>query len=134
MELKVGNEYEMVFPFMKVTHEARVGNRLFPATGGFIQWNPGCWLFEECDGSGYGVTRDFYGNAEGKVIYKVLSIAKMPSKYMDRIIFKRWLIDPEGKKYNNGAVLTFTEGRFKRDIESRSPFCADYEIDESAKN
>lgn len=132
-KLKVGDEYTMKFPFKKIIHESRGGNGLFPATSGFIQWEPGCWLFEECDGSGYGITRDFYGNAEGKVIYKILSIAKMPGKYMDRIIYKRWCIDPEGNKYNNGSLSTVTVNRFKRDIESDSPFNADYEIDESAK-
>ncbi len=133
-ELKVGKEYRMVFPFKKIIHEARAANRLFPATDEVVQWEPGCWLFEECDGSGYRMTRDFYGNAEGEVIYQILSIAKMPGKYMDRVIFKRWCIDPEGKKYNSGSLNTYTTGRFKKDIESRSPFNADYEIDESAKN
>ena len=99
-----------------------------------IQWEPGCWLFEECDGSGYGMTRDFYGNAEGEVIYQILSIAKMPGKYMDRVIFKRWLIDPEGKKYNNGEVKMATVNSFKKDINSRSPFNAEYDIDETASN
>ena len=133
-ELKVGDEYRMKFPFKKITHEARVGTRLFPATDEVIQWEPGCWLFEECDGSGYGLTRDFYGNAEGEVIYKILSVAEMPGKYMDRIIYKRWCIDPEGKKYNNGTLSTVTVNRFIRDIESDSPFNADYEIDETAIN
>lgn len=133
-ELKVGNEYTMKFPFKKTIHKASEANGLFPYIKGFTQWDPGCWLFEECDGSGYGRSRYFYGNAEGDVIYKILSIAKMPGKYMDRIIYKRWLIDPEGKKYNNGSISMDTVSGFNKDIESRSPFRADYEIDESASN
>jgi len=41
---------------------------------------------------------------------------------------------PTGKKYNNGTLETATSARFKRDIESHSPFAADYEIDEDVKN
>ena len=133
-ELKVGNEYKMKFPFKKIIHKATSGNRLFAASAEVIQWEPGCWLFEEDDGSGYGRTREFYGNAEGEVIYKILSIAEMPSKFMDRVIFRRWCIDPTGRKYNTGSIITFTVNRFIRDIESDSPFCADYEIDEDVKN
>ncbi len=134
MELKVNEEYRMKFPFKKIVHNATSGNRLFPARDEVIQWEPGCWLFEECDGSGYGKSRDFYGNAEGEVVYKILAIAEMPGKYMDRVIFKRWCIDPEGKKYNNGSLNTFTRNRFIRDIESRSPFNAEYDIDETASS
>ena len=131
-ELKVGDEYKMKFPFKKIVHKATSGNGLFAGRDEVVQWEPGCWLFEECDGSGYGQSRDFYGNAEGEVIYKILSIAEMPGKYMDRVIFKRWCIDPTGKKYNNGTLITAAVNRFIRDIESYSPFCADYEIDETA--
>ena len=134
MELTVGKKYRMIFPFKKIVHKATSGNGLFAGRDEVIQWEPGCWLFEECDGSDYGMTRDFYGNAEGEVVYQILSIAKMPGKYMDRIIFKRWCIDPTGKKYNNGSLNTFTRNRFIRDIESRSPFNAEYDIDETASN
>lgn len=133
-QLKVGNEYKMKFPFKKIVHKPSKGNDLFPAIEGFTSWDPGCWLYEDGDGSEYGRSRDFYGNAEGDVIYKILSIAKMPEKYMDRVIYKRWLIDPTGKKYNGGSISMATVKSFKKDIESRSPFRADYEIDESASN
>ncbi|MCJ8293530.1 MAG: hypothetical protein MJK15_03910 [Colwellia sp.] len=133
-ELKVGNEYKMKFPFKKIIHKAQRAIFNFPATDEFIMWNAGCWLFEEEDGSEYGRSRDFYGNAEGEVIYKILSIAKMSGRHMDRVIFKRWLVDPDGKKCNNGSVTMKTINLFKRDIESESPFNADYEIDEDAKN
>lgn len=133
-DLKVGNEYKMKFPFKKTVHEPFEANGLFASREGYTQWDPGCWLFEEEDGSGYGRSRDFYGNAEGDVFYKILAIAKMPGKYMDRIIYKRWLIDPEGKIYSSKSINTATIESFKRDIESRSPFRADYEIDESARN
>ena len=133
-ELKVGDEYKMKFPFKKIVHEATTRNGIFPARDQFTQWEPGCWLFEEEDGSRWARSRDFYGNAEGLVIYEILSIAKMPGRFIDRIIYKRWCIDPEGEKHNNGSVLTVTVNKFKKDIESESPFSADYEIDESAKN
>ncbi len=126
-ELKVGAEYKMKFPFKKVEQGALL-------SGDFFYWEPGCWLFEEDDGSDYGRSRDFYANAEGEVIYKILSIAKMPEKFMDRVIYKRWLINPEGKKYNNGSISMDTANGFYKDINSISPFNANYEIDESVNN
>jgi hypothetical protein len=134
MKLKLNKKYRMKFPFKKIVHKATSGNRLFAARDEVIQWEPGCWLFEDCDGSDYGMSRDFYANDEGEVIYQILSIAEMPGRYMDRVIYKRWCIDPTGKKYNNGTLCTATINRFKRDINSDSPFCADYEVDESAGN
>ena len=127
-ELKVGSEYEMLFPFKKHDYPALARNTLFAATEAFYTWEGGCYLHEECDGVEYGQMRSFTGDAEGKVIYKILSIAEMPDRYVDRIIFKRWLIDPDGNKCNNSEVKMITRNSFIKDINSRSPFKADYEI------
>ena len=123
MELTNGNEYEMVFPFTKIS--VRHG----PTCEESLSiWYAGCDVhFEQYDES-HG-ERFFNANAEGKVIYKILSIAEMPGRFKDRVIFKRWLIDPDGKRYSNGEVRMLTTMSFLRDVESRTPFKADYEVD-----
>lgn len=128
-ELKVGSEHSMVFPFTKTVHPAMSGNSLFSAQDAFHIWSAGCELHEECDGSDYGITRDFTANGEGQVIYSILAITEMVGRYQDRVIFKRWLINPDGKKYNNGEVRMLTRKAFEKDINSTSPFRADYEVE-----
>jgi len=128
-ELKVGKEYSMVFPFTRSDHSAIKGNFLIPAQDAFHIWSTGCELHEECDGSGYGMSRDFTANGEGQVIYSILAITELIGRHEDRVIFKRWLINPDGKKYNNGEVRMLTRKAFEKDINSRSPFRADYELD-----
>ena len=116
MELTIDTEYKMKFPFSK--HEGLRDDWF---------WYPGCILHEEVDE--YYTSRTFTADAEGEVIYKILSLAEMPDKYKDRVIFKRWLVDPDGKKYNNGEVRMLTKDLFIRDINSYTPFKADYEIE-----
>lgn len=127
-QLTIGNEYEMVFPFYKIKFNASIGYFGSPDTEACSFWYAGCNLeIESCENSPD--DRFFTANAEGKVIYKILSIAEMPGRFKDRVIFKRWLIDPDGKKYNNGEVRMLTTMSFLRDIESRTPFKADYEVE-----
>ena len=128
-ELKVGKEYSMVFPFTRCDHLAINSSFLMPARDAFHIWSAGCELHEECDGSGYGMSRDFTANGEGQVIYSILAITELIGRYEDRVIFKRWLINPDGKKYSNGEVRMLTRKAFEKDINSRSPFRADYELD-----
>ena len=121
MELIISNEYEMDFPFTK--HTFGLGPSFKESL-----WYAGCDVhFEQYDESRG--ERFFSANAEGKVIYKILSIAEMPGRFKDRVIFKRWLIDPDGKRYSNGEVRMLTTMSFLRDVESRTPFKADYEVD-----
>lgn len=128
-ELKVGKEYSMVFPFTRFDHKVTSGNALFAPIDAFHIWSAGCELHEECDGSGYGMTRDFTANGEGQVIYSILAITELIGRFEDRVIFKRWLINPDGKKYNNGEVRILTRKAFEKDINSHSPFKADYELE-----
>ncbi len=128
-KLIIGQEFEMVFPFQKVKIELMEGHFGSPWTKVSYFWNAGCSVhFEQYD-EGHG-ERFFTANGEGKVIYKVLSLAEMPGRYQDRVIFKRWLIDPDGKKYNNGEVRMLTKKSFYSDIASRTPFRAEYELED----
>lgn len=129
-ELRVGDTFKMKFPFRK----EKIENQITPLSNnpieGFSFWFAGCHLDEEFDGSGYGYSRCFTANGEGLVIYEVLSIANMPGRYQDRVIFKRWLMDPDGERYNTGEVRTLTVNSFEKDINSTSPFKAEYEVNE----
>jgi len=125
MIINVGDEFEMVYPFKII--ENIVGNRYEPEI--MENWYAGCKVTEEEDGSGYGYERHFTANGEGKVIYKVLAIVEMPQKYIDRVVFLRSLIDPDGSKYSKGEVRTLTKTLFDRDVKSITPFKPDYEVE-----
>lgn len=127
-KLKVGDKFEMTWPFSATVHKASSGNALFAKRDGFTMWSSGCdATFEQYD-EGRG-EMFLTAHGEGKVIYKILSVVEMPSRYQDRIIFKRLLINPVGKKYNNGEVRTVTVNSFKKDINSITPFKGDYELE-----
>jgi len=127
-DLSVGREHEMAFPFYKTKLEGSSGHFGSPITKASYFWYGGCNVhFEQYD-EGHGEIF-FTAHGEGKVIYKVLSVAKMPGRYQDRVIFKRWLIDPDGNKYNNGEVRMLTKKSFCRDVASRTPFRVDYELE-----
>ena len=113
MKLTINKEYKMTFPFHK--HEITK------------QWYPGCVVHEEREEC-Y-TNRFFTAHSEGEVIYKILALVEMPDRYKDRVIFKRWLVDPDGKKYNNGEVRMLTKDLFIRDTNLYTPFKADYEVE-----
>lgn len=114
-DLKPGDKYEMAFPF----HAERFMGNLY--------WIGGCEVHDET--GEHGISNRFYtAHGEGKVIYEILSIAEMPSRYMDRVIFKRSTIDPEGDTANKGEIKMLTVRKFIKDITSRTPFPVDYEL------
>ena len=115
-DLKAGDKYEMAFPF----HAERFM--------GTIYWVGGCEVHDETYEPGIG-ERFFTAHGEGKVIYEILSIAEMPGRYMDRVIFKRSTIDPDGDTANPGEIKMLTVRKFIKDINSRTPFPVDYELE-----
>lgn len=128
-KLKVGDEYSMAFPFTKDVYSTTSGSALFAARDAFFTWSAGCELYEEIGDNGYVGQRDFTANGEGRVVYSILAITELTGRFQDRIIFKRWLVDPDGVRYNNGEVRMLTIKAFEKDINSHSPFRADYEVE-----
>ena len=118
-DLKAGYKYEMAFPFH--------ANRFM----GTLYWTGGCEVHVERH-SEWESERFFTAHGEGKVIYEILSIAEMPGRYMDRVIFKRSTIDPEGDTANPGEIKMLTVRKFIKDITSHTPFPVDYELEEAA--
>ena len=115
-DLKAGDKYEMVFPF-RAEHFM-----------GTLYWIGGCEVHDETDGHSVS-ERFFTAHGEGKVIYEILSIAEMPGRYMDRVIFKRSTIDPKGDTANPGEIKMLTVRKFIKDVTSRTPFPVDYELE-----
>lgn len=116
--LKAGDKYEMAFPF----HRQGILER-------FRYWVGGCEVNVEQYSEGES-ERFFTAHGEGKVIYEILSIAEMPGRYMDRVIFKRSTIDPEGYTANPGEIKMLSVRKFIKDITSRTPFPVEYELEE----
>lgn len=128
MKITIGKEYIMKWPFNFVEYDLR--DPFSPSDiDSFSCWRSGCIVHDEQYGEGHG-ERFYTAHGEGQIIYKVLSIAKMPKRFQDRIIFKRWVVTPDNEKYNNGEVRMLTKLSFIKDIKSRSPFRADYEVEE----
>lgn len=121
-ELKVGSTFEMAFPFHRQGIEG---------VNDYRYWVGGCEVETEMYEPGIG-ERFFTAHGEGKVIYEILSIAEMPGRYINRIIFKRSTIDPEGNTANSGEIKMLTVRKFIKHITSHTPFPVDYELEEAA--
>ena len=132
-ELKVGNKFEMKWPFYKdITSYTCLGNQFSGKHGKEVResvcWVGGCFRSDESESE---YKHEFFYNstAYGKLVYEVLAIAEMPNRYQNRVIFKRSRIDPDGKLLSGGEVKVLTIGAFNKDINSSCPFKADFEID-----
>ena len=125
-ELTVGKKYSMAWPFYM--YETIQGSRYEPEF--YENWASGCELTEEDDGSENSCTRFFTANGEGKIQYEVMSIVKLPKGLIDRVVFKKSKVDPDGNKYGKSSIEILTETLFLKHVNSHTPFRADYEIDE----
>ena len=126
-DLKAGDKYEMAWPF----HFEQLTTNSNFGWGSDDYWVGGCKVDVE-QHSEWESERFFTAHGEGKVIYEILSIAEMPGRYMDRVIFKRSTIDPEGDTANPGEIKMLTVRKFIKDITSRTPFPVNYELEEVA--
>ncbi len=132
-ELKVGDKFEMKWPFYKdVSLYTCLGTpfsgRQEKEVRESVCWVGGCYRMDESPNE-YSHEFSYHATAYGKLVYEVLSIAEMPNRYQNRVIFKRTRIDPDGKLLIGSEVKVFTVGAFERDINSACPFKADFEID-----
>ena len=125
MNLKVGDKFEMVWPFhlLKYSMGSSFGLSVEDC------WVSGCSCHYE-QYSEYEGERFLNANGEGVICYEVLSIAEMPKPYQDRVVFKRTLIDPDGEGYGRAKVETKTINSFMKDVNSATPFKADYEVED----
>jgi len=122
-DLKPGDKYEMAWPF----HFEQISSNSIFGLGVDDYWVGGCKVTVESHNE-WESERFFTAHGEGKVIYEILSIAEMPTRYMDRVIFKRSTINPDGNVSNPGEVKTLTVRKFLKDVNSRTPFPVEYEL------
>lgn len=118
----VGNKFEFPYPFHDQPIMMWEGELQTMAT-------PGCHKQEEEDGSEHGIDIYWTANSEGKIHYEILSIAKMPGKYMDRLIIKKHYSQAGGERFNGGDVIMMTTGKLKGYIERDGVFPKDYEVE-----
>ena len=123
--LTIGREYLMSWPFH--IYETILGTRYEPEF--YENWASGCKVTEEDDGSEYSCTRFFTAHGEGKVIYQAIELVKMPKGFIDRVVFKKTKIDPDGNKYGKSSIELLTKTVFLKHINSHTPFSADYEVE-----
>lgn len=128
--MKVGDKYEIEYPFYNMSDQS-MG---IPIDFSWIV--PGCHKGEEVyDNNWGGETTEVYwvANFEGKICYEILSIAKMPGRYMDRVIIKYHYIQPNGEVFSSSKIKTLTARKLKTQIKLNKVFPCDYEIDEDYK-
>ena len=123
--LKAGDKFEMTVPFHRFSINGGTlnGNRI-----DLTIWQGGCEVHTE-KYSDWESERFFTAHGEGKVIYEVLSIAKMPGRYLDRVVYKRSTIDPDGYTANPGEVKILTIRKFLGHVNSGNPFPVEYELE-----
>lgn len=123
MKFKKGNTFEFDYPFYDQFMSEWQGKK--------ETWLvPGCHKYEEREDMYYSVS--YTANYEGKVVFEIISIAKMPGKYMDRLIVKKHYLLPCGKKFSAGILEMMTTGRLETFVQRNSVFPCDYEVEESA--
>jgi len=124
-ELKIGRKCFMSWPFN--IYETILGTRYEPEFN--EHWASGCKVTQEDDGSEYGHTMYFTAHGEGKVIYEAIELVKMPKGFIDRVVFKKSKVDPDGKKYGKTSIEILTKTIFLKHINSHTPFSAEYEVE-----
>jgi len=123
MKFRKGNTFEFEYPFYNQFMDEWQGKKSYWLV-------PGCHKYEEREDVYYNVS--YTANFEGKILFEILSIAKMPGKYMDRLIVKKHYILPDGKKFSDGTIEMITTGRMETFIHRESVFPCEYEVEEHA--
>ncbi len=125
-DIKVGDKNVMAWPFY--IYESFTGSQYEPEIN--EHWCSGCavWYEQYCDSSG---ERFFACNAEGNINYEVMAVCNLAGRYQDRIIVKVGKVDPDGGMYGRYEIKTLTKKMYLKHINSKTPFRADYDVDEN---
>ena len=104
MELIIGREYEVKFPFVTDIYSG------FDEDGPFVKetWRPGCR--SECV---YPDDSELVADGEGVMILTIVDVHK-PGKYPERVFYTRKWRDPDGKEFGVGNLNITTTQAFKR--------------------
>jgi hypothetical protein len=106
LKSKIGTAWSCDFPFVNVSTSTDI------ALGRDIRWCPGCRIDHEAEYMDYGDAY-FECDAIGKRFIKLMSIAEMPARFDDRIVYQVWYILPTGtdtgKKIKVAPMKRFSE-------------------------
>ena len=127
-ELKVGDKFNIEYPFFNQLMDEHNGKKYYWLT-------PGCHRDTYEEDAGWGSREVVYWTAHcmGNINYEILSIAKMPGRYMDRVIIKYHYTLPDGIKFSNGGIKTLTTRKLAGQIEQNRVFPCEYEVDDNFK-
>lgn len=127
-ELKVGDKFNIDYPFFNQLMDIHNDEKYYWLT-------PGCQRDTYDEFESWGNREVVYWTAHciGEICYEILSIAKMPGRYMDRVIIKYHYNLPNGDKFSNGGIKTLTTGKLKEQIKLERVFPCDYEEDTNFK-
>lgn len=128
--MKIGYKIRQEYPFQHVStgfEESHIKhlNFKFWMAGCKANTEDGPAVFEgQCMPYNY-----FTCDKEGEIELEILSIAKMPGRYQDRVICKRTTIAPDGEIKVTG-IITVTAGKMKSWIDGKRIFPTDYEVED----
>jgi hypothetical protein len=135
--MKAGDKFKKIYPFCSWsnTYEGCSGFFGEPSREPVTEegWRGGCNSHTE-DGpavyEGQCIQEQFHTcDAEGFIEYEVLSVAEMPRKYQDRIIYRVTMIEPEGEERKSNKAHMVTRTKFEEWINSAHSSCPyDYEV------
>lgn len=104
MELEIGKNYEVKFPFVGIVYNVYDHDGLYQDEG----WKPGC-RSEPVHPDDFELVAD----GEGEMILTIVDIHK-PGKYQERVFYARKWRDPDGKEFGSGRLHITTTTTFKR--------------------
>ena len=104
MELKIGKQYKVKFPFVGTVYNGYDHDGYFQEES----WKPGC-RSEQVDQYDF----EFVADGEGVMILTIIDIHK-PGKYPERVFYTRKWRDPEGKEFGAMKLHITTTPTFKR--------------------
>lgn len=130
--MKAGDKFKKVYPYCawSNTYEAFIDREVVTDEG----WSGGC-RHETVEGAeimdGYFEQDTYHAcDGEGFIEYEVLSIAEMPRKYQDRIIYRVTMIEPEGDERKSSKAHMVTRTKFESWINApHSPYPHEYEVE-----
>ncbi len=114
--MKEGKIYKSDAPFLKIKDAHMDSSELWQGVGSREWWQHGM-RFENEDG--YGISSVGDADAQGEIEYKIVKIIPLDKPYRTRILYRKRLIDPDGKTLKWQPLEMCGEAAFSTRIEGR---------------
>ncbi len=117
-DIEIGKEISLPYPMTRYKFNVNFGGLESE------YWRVG--VFKECD--------EYYTyytcTKEGKIHITALSVAEMPDRYMNRVVYSIRFTDPDGERIGaNKTIHLATVNKFLKMISGENGYFSDYEID-----